>query len=198
MTASAFFTNGASPSGSAISPLTALAPNRSIRPDWSRRRVSAETSCPARQSAATTALPMYPVPPVTKTFMEDLLEPVHEWPSAALSVGLACSRTTQYAPRARPPSALHLAIPEQAPTPQYSDTLSECAPIRSFHDTESAAIFQRGGLDGWRAAGASGAVRRWDRKGQRIDRGLAALDHDVCVTPIRPLEDVTALDIGGV
>src|SRR3990170_2908551 len=51
------------------------------------------------------------------------LEPVHEWPSAALSVGLACSRTSQYAPRARPPSALHLAIPEQAPTPKYSDTL---------------------------------------------------------------------------
>src|SRR3990170_1057211 len=47
-------------------------------------------------------------------------EPVHEWPSAALSVGLACSRTTQYAPRARPPSALHLAAPEQAPTPKYS------------------------------------------------------------------------------
>src|SRR3989338_979066 len=50
-------------------------------------------------------------------------EPVHEWPSAALSVGLACSRTTQYAPRARPPSALHLAIPEQAPPPEYSHRL---------------------------------------------------------------------------
>src|SRR3990172_8055315 len=50
-------------------------------------------------------------------------EPVHERPCVALSVGLACSRTTQYAPRARPPSALHLAIPEQAPPPQYSDTL---------------------------------------------------------------------------
>src|SRR3989344_3822194 len=60
-------------------------------------------------------------------------EPVHERPSreaafvrharAALSVGLACSRTTQYAPRARPPSALHLATPEQAPPPKYSDTL---------------------------------------------------------------------------
>ena len=47
----------------------------------------------------------------------------HSSARAALSVGLACSRTTQYAPRARPPSALHLAIPEQAPTPQYSDTL---------------------------------------------------------------------------
>src|SRR3990172_2636745 len=33
-------------------------------------------------------------------------EPVHEWPSAALSVGLAFSLTTQYAPRARPPSDL--------------------------------------------------------------------------------------------
>ena len=43
--------------------------------------------------------------------------------AAALSVGLACSRTTQYAPRARPPSALHLAIPEQAPIPHYLDTL---------------------------------------------------------------------------
>src|SRR3989338_2592393 len=61
-------------------------------------------------------------------------EPVHERPSreaafvrharAALSVGLACSRTTQYAPRARPPSALHLAIPEQAPSPAYSDRLA--------------------------------------------------------------------------
>src|SRR3989338_3212715 len=68
-------------------------------------------------------------------------EPVHERPSreaafvrharAALSVGLACSRTTQYAPRARPPSALHLAIPEQAPPPQYPDTL--LAPFTRAH-----------------------------------------------------------------
>src|SRR3989344_5475753 len=58
-------------------------------------------------------------------------EPVHERPSreaafvrharAALSVGLACSHTTQYAPRARPPSALHLAFPEQAPNRHDSD-----------------------------------------------------------------------------
>src|SRR3990172_10083653 len=45
-------------------------------------------------------------------------EPVHEGLSAALSVGLAFSRTIQYAPRARPPSALHLALPEQAPAPR--------------------------------------------------------------------------------
>jgi len=36
-------------------------------------------------------------------------EPVHERPSAALSVGLARSRTIPCAPHARPPSALHLA-----------------------------------------------------------------------------------------
>ena len=41
----------------------------------------------------------------------------------ALSVGFACSRTTQYAPRAKPPSALHLTIPEQAPFSEYSDAL---------------------------------------------------------------------------
>src|SRR3990170_122031 len=57
-------------------------------------------------------------------------EPVHERPFAALSVGLACSRTNQYAPRARPPSALHLAIPEQAPPPKYSDRLLE--PVRCW------------------------------------------------------------------
>src|SRR3989344_9080485 len=58
-------------------------------------------------------------------------EPVHEWPSAALSVGLACSRTTQYAPRARPPSALHLAIPEQAPPLNDSDRRLVVEPARA-------------------------------------------------------------------
>src|SRR3990170_8148636 len=60
-------------------------------------------------------------------------EPVHERPSAALSVGLACSRTNQYAPRARPPSALHLAIPEQAPLPEYSDKFLEKAVYAGRH-----------------------------------------------------------------
>src|SRR3989338_5721747 len=55
-----------------------------------------------------------PRPVTTTRWVIAGVAPVHERPSAALSVGLACSRTTQYAPRARPPSALHLAIPEQA------------------------------------------------------------------------------------
>jgi len=48
-----------------------------------------------------------------------------QWSSAALSLRNPSSRTAQYAPGASLPAALHLAIPEQAPSHCYSDTLLE-------------------------------------------------------------------------
>src|SRR3990170_2765070 len=87
-------------------------------------------------------------------------EPVHERPSAALSVGLACSRTNQYALRASPPSALHLAIPEQAPTFNDADTQGGAgAMVKRFSDTARGwpTWYRRlGGLWGLGSAGGAG------------------------------------------
>ena len=62
------------PAGFPRSPCTSFTPAACSADAFSLLRTSACTSCPAFFRRKETALPMYPVPPVTNTFIEPLRE----------------------------------------------------------------------------------------------------------------------------